>query len=161
MRAGELARLAGVSADTLRHYERKGLISKPRRSANGYREYPADSLNRVKLIRAALSVGFTIDELGSILKERDRGGAPCGKVRKLAGSKLEEAERQLARITALRDELRSLLEEWDAALGESANGSRAMLLESLARRNREVSPRHSPLVRPPQNRKRRKKETDE
>lgn len=161
MRAGELARLAGVSADTLRHYERKGLIAKPRRSANGYREYPSDALERVRLIRAALSVGFTIEELGRILKERDKGGAPCLKVRALAESKLAEAESQLARITELRDELRSLLDEWDATLKAKTDGDRAMLLDTLARRKGDSRPQHSPLVRPPQNRKRRKKENDE
>lgn len=160
LRAGELARLAGVSADTLRHYERKGLIQRPRRSANGYREYPFDVLERVKLIRSALSVGFTIDELARVLKERDKGGAPCRKVRELAASKLEEAEKQLSRITALRDELRGLLEEWDDALERSVNGNRASLLESLAQRSRQSSPGNSPLVRMPQNHKRRKKEID-
>src|ERR1700754_1035172 len=54
VRAGELARAAGVSTDTLRHYERKGVLQKPRRSANGYREYPPDALARVLLVRRAL-----------------------------------------------------------------------------------------------------------
>src|SRR5437773_925083 len=92
LRSGELARQAGVSADTLRHYERKGLIARPRRSPNGYREYPASTLDRVRLIRSALAVGFTLDELARILKERDQGGAPCRQVRQLAAEKLAEVE---------------------------------------------------------------------
>jgi DNA-binding transcriptional MerR regulator len=160
LRAGELARLTGVSADTLRHYERKGLIQRPRRSRNGYREYPFVALERVRLIRSALSVGFTIDELARILKERDKGGAPCRKVRELAQAKLEEAEQQLSRITALRDELRVLLQEWDGALESGETGNRARLLESLALRNPETNPGQSPLVRLPKNRTRRKREID-
>src|SRR6185295_15337497 len=87
-RSGELARLAGVSPDTLRHYERKRLLQRPRRSANGYREYPPSTLDRVHLVRRALAVGFTLDELARILSVRDQGGAPCRQVRALAGEKL-------------------------------------------------------------------------
>ena len=82
MLAGELARLAGVSTDTLRHYERKGLLPAPQRAANGYRQYAAGSLDRVRLIRRALAIGFTIDELAVILKERDRGHAPAQAARR-------------------------------------------------------------------------------
>ena len=55
--SGELAKLAGVSADTLRYYERKGVLARPCRAGNGYREYPAAALQRVQLIRMALVVG--------------------------------------------------------------------------------------------------------
>src|SRR5215210_4789107 len=86
--SGELARLAGVSTDTLRHYERKGVLPAARRLNNGYRKYPLDSLDRVRLIRRALAVGFTLDELAQILKARDHGQAPCREVRTLAAEKL-------------------------------------------------------------------------
>src|SRR5262249_35903045 len=76
LRAGELARLTGVSADTLRHYERKGLL-KPRRAPNGYREYSPHAIERVRLIRSALAIGLKLDELAHILKTREAGGAPC------------------------------------------------------------------------------------
>jgi MerR family mercuric resistance operon transcriptional regulator len=59
MRAGALARLAGVSSDTLRVYEKKGLLPAPSRSANGYREYPTDAARRVRVVRQALALGFT------------------------------------------------------------------------------------------------------
>ncbi|MGH9857153.1 MAG: MerR family transcriptional regulator, partial [Acidobacteriota bacterium] len=61
--SGELARLSGVSPDTIRFYERKGLLQKTERSANGYRKFSAESVSRVRLIRSALAVGFTIHEL--------------------------------------------------------------------------------------------------
>ena len=69
--SGKLADLAGVSRDTLRHYERKGVLPRALRSQNGYRQYPPEALQRVQLIRRALSVGFTLDELAKVLKVRD------------------------------------------------------------------------------------------
>jgi DNA-binding transcriptional MerR regulator len=130
-RSGDLARLAGVSPDTLRHYERKGLLDRPRRSANGYREYAASALDRVHLVRRALGVGFTLDELARILVVRDRGGAPCQQVRALAGKKLGEVETRITELTTLRDELQVLLKDWDALLSKNPPPERAGLLESL------------------------------
>jgi DNA-binding transcriptional MerR regulator len=131
--SGELARLAGVSTDTLRHYERKGVLPKARRLDNGYRKYPPDSLDRVRLIRRALAVGFTLDELAQFLKARDRGQAPCREVRALAEEKLAELEGHLEEMLALRDEMRGMLKDWDRRLGGKKAGERAGLLESLAR----------------------------
>ena len=93
--SGELAELAGVSRDTLRHYERKGVLPRPFRGDNGYRKYPPEALQRVQLVRRALSVGFTLDELAKVLKVRDAGGAPCEEVRKLAAQKLLNVQDQL------------------------------------------------------------------
>src|SRR5881397_3624794 len=107
--SSELASLVGVSSDTLRHYERKGVLAPPRRSTNRYRRYPPEALQRVQLVRRALSVGFTLDELAAILKVRDQGGAPCEEVRTLAGQKLLNLESQLRDLTKLRDELRTTL----------------------------------------------------
>ncbi len=132
MLAGELAAAAGVSTDTLRHYERKGVLARPRRAANGYRQYPPEALARVTLVRRALAVGFTVDELARVLKARDGGAAPCREVRALAAGKLAEVEEQLAQLVELRGELRATLAEWDARLARASDGGRAGLLESLA-----------------------------
>lgn len=130
--SGELADLAGVSRDTLRHYERKGVLPRPLRGHNGYRQYPPETLQRVQLVRRALSVGFTLDELARVLKVRDAGGAPCEEVRKLAAQKLQNVEDQLRELTALRDDLQNTLKDWDARLTRRAQGKRANLLESLS-----------------------------
>lgn len=155
-RSGELARLAGVSPDTLRHYERKRLLERPRRSANGYREYPASALDRVRLVRRALAVGFTLDELARILSVRDRGGAPCQQVRALAGEKLAEVEARLGELTTLRDELQVLLKNWDDLLKNNPPNERAGLLESLARSPSVSRLRSAPLAQMPGNRKKSK-----
>ena len=130
--SGELAGLAGVSRDTLRHYERKGVLPHPLRGHNGYRKYPREALQRVQLVRRALSVGFTLDELAKVLKVRDEGGAPCEEVRKLASQKLRNVQDQLRELTALRDDLQETLKDWDTRLSGLAIGKRASLLESLA-----------------------------
>jgi MerR family copper efflux transcriptional regulator len=129
-----LARLTNVSPDTLRHYERKGVLPAPPRSDNGYRRYPLSSVARVQLVQRALIVGFTLDELARVLKEREAGGAPCRRVRALVASRLADLERRLTELSALRDDLRTVLLEWGAALDATAPGRPAHLLEGLARR---------------------------
>ena len=133
MRSGELARLCGVSTDTLRHYERVGVLARAPRTKSGYRQYPPSALDRVRLVRRAISVGFTLEELARVLRIRDKGGAPCRQVRDLALSKLEEVERRLEGLTHVRDHLQTLLKDWDERLGRTAPGQRAGLLESLGR----------------------------
>jgi DNA-binding transcriptional MerR regulator len=149
IRAGELARAAGVSTDTLRHYERKGVLAKPRRSSNGYREYPPEALARVLLVRRALAFGFTLDELARVLRARASGGAPCREVRALAAAKLSEVEARLSELASLREELRATLAEWDARLSKTAGGVRAGLLESLAGSDTSTTKRraHAPAWR--------------
>src|ERR1051326_950327 len=130
--SGKLADLAGVSRDTLRHYERKGVLRRPLRGHNGYRQYAPEALQTVQLVRRALSVGFTLDELAKVLKVRDAGGAPCEEVRKLAAQKLLDVQDQLRELTKLRDDLQETLREWDERLTHRTNGKRANLLESLS-----------------------------
>src|SRR6266568_7210575 len=90
MRSGQLARQTGVSTDTLRHYERLRLLPLPQRTAGNYREYPPSSQQRVELIQRALTIGFSLAELKTILAVRDKGGAPCRRVRSLLGSKIHD-----------------------------------------------------------------------
>jgi DNA-binding transcriptional MerR regulator len=130
-RSGELAELTGISTDTLRHYERKGVLAHPFREANDYRQYPASALQRVRLIRRAIAVGFTLDELASVLNVRDSGGAPCMEVRALAAAKLSDIETRLREMSELRKELRAVLKDWDTRLERRAPGQRVHLLESL------------------------------
>lgn len=132
LRSGQLAQLSGVSTDTLRHYERRGLLPRPRRSRNGYREYPREALGRVRLVRRALAVGFTLAELARILKSRDEGNTPCREVRALAEARLRDIEAQLRELTGLRDDLRATLKDWDARLARTAATEPAGLLDALA-----------------------------
>jgi MerR family transcriptional regulator, Zn(II)-responsive regulator of zntA len=127
----EVARQCGVSADTLRHYERKGLLPRPARGRNGYRRYPPDTVARVLLVQRALVVGFTLDELARVLRERDRGEPPCRGVRDLVATRLADLDSRLRQLTALRRELRQLLATWDRTLAVTPAGQPAHLLQSL------------------------------
>ena len=131
MYSGELARLAGVSADTLRYYERRNLLPDAPRSASGYRLFPPEALARVRLIRGALSIGFSVPELAAIFRERDRGGVPCSRVRTLAADKLATLEAQLRDLHSWRRELKATLAEWDHLLRKTPRGQRAGLLEAF------------------------------
>ena len=144
---GELAKATGVSTDTLRHYERKGVLHS-QRAGNGYREYPAEALERVRMIRQGLAIGFTLDELRSIFSVFDRGGAPCLQVRSLAAEKLAQIETHLEEVIALRDDLKNALRDWDQRLAKTASGQRAGLLKTLAARS-EVRASTSLVLRKP------------
>lgn len=132
--SGELARAAGVSTDTLRHYERKGLLAPAHRTSAGYRRYPAAALARVALIQRTLVIGFSLDEIGRVLAERERGGAPCRKVHALVGARLADLEARLREMRALRRELRQLVTDWEARLARTPAGTPAHLLDTLASR---------------------------
>ncbi len=131
MHSAELARLAGVSTDTLRYYERRRLLPAAPRSASGYRLFPPQALHRVRLIRGALAIGFSVRELAAIFAERDRGGAPCHRVRALASEKLAAVEASLRELQSWRRELKTTLAGWDRLLQKTPRGHRAGLLEAF------------------------------
>jgi DNA-binding transcriptional MerR regulator len=131
MKSAQLARLAGVSTDALRHYERVGVLPAPQRTAGNYRVYPAGALDRVRLIRRALSFGFSLAELARIFKVRERGGIPCREARELGMAKLADVERRLAELASLRVQLKKVLRDWDNRLTQASSTERARLLESL------------------------------
>src|SRR5688572_24908916 len=112
----EVARATGVSPDTLRHYERRGLLPPPVRTDAGYRRYPPSTVGRVELIQRALVIGFSLEELAQVLAERDRGGAPCRTVLGLVKDRLAALEQRLRELTALRGELVELIADWEAQL---------------------------------------------
>jgi DNA-binding transcriptional MerR regulator len=118
----------------LRHYERKGVLGFPARSHGGYRLYPPEAVGRVRLVRRALAIGFTLHDLAAALSERQRGGAPCRNVRALVAERLAELETRLRDLAELRDELRGLLREWDLRLAKIPKGAQARLLDVLTDR---------------------------
>ncbi len=129
--SGELARICGVSPDTIRHYERVGVLPAAVRGSNGYRRFPPDSIGRVLLVRKALAIGFSLDELSRILRQRDTGTPPCRNVRAMVGEKLADLDRQIAEMIGMREELVRILQEWDAKLSTTRDGEAAHLLHSL------------------------------
>jgi DNA-binding transcriptional MerR regulator len=131
LRSGELAKSAGISPDTLRHYERMKLLAAPRGSTGNYRLYPPEALDRVRLIQHALAVGFSLPELAKILKVRDKAGAPCREVRRLLEEKLHTMDEEISDLAAMRAHLRTILTDWDERLAHTPEGKPARLLETL------------------------------
>ena len=131
MRSGEVARRSGMSADSIRHYEKLGLLQAAPRTRSGYRDYPPESLDRVRLIRRALGVGFSLEELVAILQVRDRGGIPCRTVFAVSKSKLRHVEKEIKELQAKRRLLLRILKDWDARLARMPKGEAARLLETL------------------------------
>jgi DNA-binding transcriptional MerR regulator len=140
MRTGELARRAGISADTLRHYERLGLLPEPERTPVNYRRYAPEALDRLSWIRNGLAMGFSLAELRRILDVLQRGGTPCRGVMRLALEKLQRLDKQIDDLVRYRHELRAILADWDRRLGAASRSSRARLLQSLP------APPHRPSI---------------
>ena len=105
---GKLASAANVGVDTVRFYERAGLLKKPARTASGYRLYNAADAARLRFIRRAKALGFSLDEIVELLKLNDGGGRRSA-VRALAQSRLDEIEQKLVALRRMRNTLRGLV----------------------------------------------------
>ena len=104
LRSGDLAKAAGVSPDTIRHYEKIGVLPRASRTESGYRLYPASAVERVLVVQRALQIGFTLAELAEVLRARDAGGVPCGRVYQLAQEKLTGMETDIEALK-LQDDM--------------------------------------------------------
>ena len=110
MLIGELADAVGLPTQTLRFYERKGLLPDPERGANGYRNYDESTLTRLHFIGAAQAAGLTLAEIGSIIDLRDDGTVPCKHVAGLVENKLAAVRARIATLALLEAELEALVE---------------------------------------------------
>jgi DNA-binding transcriptional MerR regulator len=106
-----LADRAGLSADTVRYYERVGLLPEPARSAAGYRLYDQAAVGRLRLIKGAQRAGLRLREIGELLQVADQGQCPCGHTETLLRQRLAEVQAELDRLRALEAELAKLLEQ--------------------------------------------------
>lgn len=109
--AGEAAKELGVGVQTLHFYEQQGLIPRPPRSQSGYRIYTPEIVGRVRFIRKAQGLGFSLDEIKEILGLAKRGTSPCGTVQRALAEKLREVDRRLEELRGFRAELAALIEQ--------------------------------------------------
>jgi len=128
---GQVAARAGVSADSIRYYERLGVLPKAMRTPAGYRSYPETVLNRIALVRNAQRFGFSLREIAGFLRVRERGGKPCHEVRAAAERMLAAVDQQIAELTTTRARMQETLEDWDRRLTRTAADVPARLLETL------------------------------
>ena len=110
---GELARLAGVNVETVRYYERQGLVAEPPRTASGYRVFPYDTVRRLRFIKRAQELGFSLVEIRALLSIRMRRGAANTEVRKQAEIKIAEIRTKIKTLEAMTNVLRTLTEQCD------------------------------------------------
>ena len=149
LRSGALAEAVGVSTDTIRHYERLGILPRASRTASGYRLYPATAVERVLIVRRALRIGFSLPELAEVLKARDDGGAPCRRVYELAQGKLECISNDIRALRQTEKYLKKVLADWQKRLITAKHGQKSHLLYSLST---------APVTHVPSNQLRRRKD---
>jgi len=127
MTIGRLARAAGVNVETIRYYQRLGLLEEPPRPQGGVRRYGAQAASRVRFIKRAQELGFSLAEIRRLMRLGDPQG--CGEARSLAAEKLALVESRLADLERLRGVLQELIGRCDRARGKVA----CPIIESLAR----------------------------
>ncbi|WP_166111125.1 MerR family transcriptional regulator [Pseudoalteromonas sp. Z9A5] len=118
----QLAKLMGVTPDTVRHYTRVGLLNPIRSTENGYQEYTASDQQRLKFIISSRQLGFSVKDIQQIIGESQQGNCPCPLTRKLITKRLEETEALFQETLKLRTRMQAALAQWDSS-ADGANAS--------------------------------------
>lgn len=124
---GEVAKTAGVKVETVRYYERQELIPPPPRRESGYRAYPEETVKRIRFIKRAQELGFSLKEIAELLSLRVGPGTACADVRKRAVAKIAEIERKMETLRRIKEVLAGLA----AACEGRGPASECPILESL------------------------------
>jgi MerR family transcriptional regulator, mercuric resistance operon regulatory protein len=113
MRTSEVAERAGVNTQTLRYYERRGLVASPPRSSSGYRDYPASAVGLLRFIKRVQQLGFSLDEAADLVQLAGGGPRACESARALATARMREIDGRLADLNRMRDSLAGLVATCD------------------------------------------------
>jgi MerR family mercuric resistance operon transcriptional regulator len=108
---GKLADLVGVNVETIRYYQRRGLLEEPKKPLGGYRQYPPETAKRLRFIKRAQALGFTLEEVAGLL--RLNVASACAETRELAAHKLALIEEKVSELTAMRKGLAALVSQCD------------------------------------------------
>lgn len=127
MTIGQMARSAGASVETIRFYEREGLLEHPARSASGYRNYPPEAVARLRMIRQAKELGFSLNEIKELLALRVAPGKSCSDVRARAERKIADIDQRIAALKRMKAALARLA----AACSGRGPTSECPILEAL------------------------------
>src|SRR5438128_4643207 len=119
---GEVAKRAGVSAPTVRYYEEVGLLTRAPRSSAGYRRYTDGTIEELRFIKKAQALGFSLDEIGEILKLSRAGNTPCAHVLDLSRRHLHAVEDRIHQLTRFRNQLAGELAKWDGGQEPTCRG---------------------------------------
>lgn len=132
---GKVARQAGVGVETIRFYEREGLVEEPARRASGYRQYDPQVAHRIRFIRHAKELGFTLREIKELLELRVEPGRGCGDVLELAEAKIADIDERIRKLRKMRRTLAGLTR--DCQRGRSTE--ECPILNALDRQDGEPS----------------------
>lgn len=113
LKTGQVAAAAGVGVETIRFYERQNLIAEPPRSPSGYRAYPEDAVDRIRFIRHAKDLGFTLNEIRDLLSLRVTSAGRCGAVKRKTEAKLSAIDEKIQSLQRIRRTLRKLVNHCD------------------------------------------------
>jgi MerR family transcriptional regulator, Zn(II)-responsive regulator of zntA len=127
----QLAKLMGVTADTVRHYTRVGLLNPIRSEENGYQEYTKRDQQRLKFIISARQLGFSIKDIQQIIAESEQGHCPCPLTRKLIDKRLAETEELFQQTLKLRTRMQAAVKQWDASADGAVASDVCSLIESF------------------------------
>lgn len=127
----QLARIAGVGPDSIRHYERLGIVPKAERSPTGYRLWTAREVEYLKWMSSARRAGFTLHELAEIFRMYRAGSAPCRTVRDLLQQKLADLDREIDELANLRTHLGRVFVRWKGRLRRASSGDFVPLFDDL------------------------------
>ncbi|MBA3350520.1 MAG: MerR family DNA-binding transcriptional regulator [Actinobacteria bacterium] len=108
LRISEIAESVGVSSDTIRYYEREGLLPAPARSVSGYRQYDQGITGRLRFIKGAQAFGLKLSEIGELLEIQDKGACPCGHTRALLEKRSAELTAEIERLSLLHEEIQRM-----------------------------------------------------
>jgi len=109
LKTGELAKQAGVNVETLRFYEREGLLAEPPRRPSGYREYPPDTVQRIRFIQRAKELGFTLREIKGLLQLRVDPDTTCAEVKEHAAEKIADVKQKISDLKKIERALNKLM----------------------------------------------------
>jgi len=115
LRVAELAAAVGLAPDTIRYYERAGLLPPPERTAAGYRSYDTAAVDRLRFVQGAQRLGLRLADVRSLLAVRDTGTCPCEPAEDLLRRRLAEVDAEIARLVALRAEMAAMADALPAA----------------------------------------------
>ena len=113
MRSSEVATKAQVNVQTLRYYERRGLLAEPQRTSSGYRVYTPDAVRVVRFIKRAQQLGFTLDDMEDLLHLADGGPDSCQEAKAMARSRIADLQRRIDELAGMRDALARLVDTCD------------------------------------------------
>ena len=128
---GKVSKQAGVGVETIRFYEREGLLEQPPRLASGYRQYPCDTIDRLRLIKRAKELGFSLKEIKELLALRLVSGSTCDQIKERAETKIQDIENKIRSLQRMKRALKKLT----AACSSNGPVSNCPILDALEKQS--------------------------